>query len=249
VEKRIANIRAMRDGTGVSLTEIEARALAGEWYEFHVAKHSPRVRERWQAWDMLLDDLDDEVQETLTEDELRYNPELARDDEFVQAFRRGQRRDREFLASKGLVLSTEARRRFLSYLYDDFRAALKTADRLGEEGDYGPDDYAKRFPKRAPADTGIAPWDLFQNWVAAKQPAQSTVESWRYVFLAMRAHFAERSAGSITADDAETWIKGLISEERSAGLFGTHGSQRAGLSSAGASRKSRCRGMRSRTSR
>ena len=38
IEARIANIRAERKGEGLSLTAQEARALAGEWYHWFIAR-------------------------------------------------------------------------------------------------------------------------------------------------------------------------------------------------------------------
>ena len=52
-------------------------------------------------------------------------------------------------------------------------------------------------------------------WVAERKPARSSVESWRYVFDAMTKHFKDRSAGSITADEAQGWVSGLT-DKRSA---------------------------------
>jgi hypothetical protein len=53
IEARIANIRATRNGDGRSLTPKEARALAGEWYEWfaRMAKNScaADVREQYYA--------------------------------------------------------------------------------------------------------------------------------------------------------------------------------------------------------
>ena len=39
VEAKISNIRAQRLGEGISLTRQQARALAGEWYDWFVAQH------------------------------------------------------------------------------------------------------------------------------------------------------------------------------------------------------------------
>lgn len=58
---------------------------------------------------------------------------------------------------------------------------------------------------------------LFERWVKDKQPAASTVETWRYVFRSMEGKFAGRSAASIPADEAKAWIQSLVTEERSAG--------------------------------
>ncbi len=42
------------------------------------------------------------------------------------------------------------------------------------------------------------------------------MESWRYVFRAMTQHFKDRSAASISAEEAQRWLKGLITHERTA---------------------------------
>ena len=49
-----------------------------------------------------------------------------------------------------------------------------------------------------------------------KKPAQGTIESWRYVFAAMTKHFKDRSAASISPDEAQGWVKGLVGPGRSA---------------------------------
>jgi hypothetical protein len=45
VEGRIATIRAARDGIGQPLTRHQARALAGEWYEWFTARHAEATTE------------------------------------------------------------------------------------------------------------------------------------------------------------------------------------------------------------
>ena len=78
--------------------------------------------------------------------------------------------------------------RFLDWLYDDLSAALSRLIRIAQ-GDYGDDKYAERFPKFEGPDSGETPLQLFDKWVAEKQPARSTVESWSYVFKAMAEAF------------------------------------------------------------
>jgi integrase len=87
------------------------------------------------------------------------------------------------------------------------------------EGDHGPDKYLARFPTDAEdSDSGITPWQLFVKWVAERQPAEGTVESWRYPFRELAGHFGDdRSAASITVEEADAWVKSLITSERSAG--------------------------------
>src|SRR5262249_39904560 len=122
----------------------------------------------------------------------------------------------QFLAAKQIALTNTARNLFLDFLYEDLAAALRRLIRLSK-GDYSPDKYAERFPRAAEGtDSGITPWALFEKWIEERQPAASSIESWRYVFLAMSEHFKDRSAASIMPEEARSWIKGLVSPERSA---------------------------------
>jgi hypothetical protein len=60
VAGRIAAIRAERTGEGVALTPQQARALAGEWYEWFIARHPVNDQRKWEA-------LRDRVREALRE--------------------------------------------------------------------------------------------------------------------------------------------------------------------------------------
>ena len=104
---------------------------------------------------------------------------------------------------------------FLDWLYDDLAAAFGRLMRVAS-GDYGDDKYAERFPKFEGTDSGETPKQLFDNWIAEKKPALSTIETWVYVFDAMAAHFKDRSAASITPDEAQAWISSLVGKQRSA---------------------------------
>jgi hypothetical protein len=121
----------------------------------------------------------------------------------------------QFLATKRLTLNVEGRESFLYWLYDDLAAVLARLGRLAE-GDYGDDEYAKRFPKFEGLDSGETPAQIFEKWVAEKRPAPSTEESWRYPFRAMAAYFPNRSVASITPEEAKDWIASLVSPKRSA---------------------------------
>jgi hypothetical protein len=48
VDARIEAIRAERTGDGVGLTPQQARALAGEWYEWFIARHPAVNRSKWE---------------------------------------------------------------------------------------------------------------------------------------------------------------------------------------------------------
>jgi integrase len=218
VTARIDAIRAERKGEGITLTRQQARALAGEWYQWFIARYPMSDLEKWDA-------IRDQVHETLREavgdaewersdpDELwRQNPKLRKE---VYPILADVGETAQFLALKRLALNVEGRESFLYWLYDDLAAVLGRLRRLAE-GDYGDDDYAKRFPKFEATDAGDTPQQLFDKWVSARKPAYGTIESWSYVFAALQQKFAERSAGSITSDEAREWVRGLISKVRGA---------------------------------
>ena len=117
----------------------------------------------------------------------------------------------QFLAMKRLALNNEARDRFLDWLYEDLAEALRKLLRIAE-GDYSADRYVERFPKFDGLDSGETPQQLFEAWVLERKPARSSIESWRYVFAAMTEHFKERGASSITADEAQEWVRSLRGE-------------------------------------
>jgi integrase len=219
VEGRIAAITAARKGEGVTLTKRDARALAGAWYEWFTSRHPHEQHE----WDELRDRVQSELRANVSEEEFeRPGPDaLWRDREDVRAALRPVLADigetAQFLAAKQLMLNGEAHALFLDYLYEDLAAALRRVERLSQ-GDYSPDRYRERFPKLelTREDASDTPWQLFQKWVAAKAPAQSTVESWRYPLRDLTTHLDGRAAASILTEEADAWIRSLVTSERSA---------------------------------
>jgi integrase len=217
-EAHITAIRAKRNGEGIALTERQARALAGEWYEWFVARHPTSNLKKWEA---LRDEVHEAMREAVGDAEWERNEpdDLWRDDEELRRTVRPVLADvgetAQFLAMKGQVLSREAHDRFVDWLYEDLSAALRRLIRQAQ-GDYRDDGYAKRFPKFEATDAGETPQQLFDRWVNERKPAVSTVDTWRYFFSDMSAHFEGRSGGSISPHEAQAWIAGLIGKERSA---------------------------------
>ena len=120
----------------------------------------------------------------------------------------------QFLASRGLVLTTDARTLFLDCVAPDYLAAISQLQRRAE-GDYSPDDRPQQFPQFTRQEkTSVSPWALFDQWVKEAKPAASTVNRWRSVFLALEAKF--KSADEITEDAAREWMRSLVNGERSA---------------------------------
>src|SRR5262249_48657874 len=120
---------------------------------------------------------------------------------------------------RGIVLTPEASERFLDAVQTEFAPAMNLLISRAQ-GDYSPDRRPKRFPKLAPTASGqsaaLSPFELFEAWVKASERGGSTVNRWRAVFLDLQAHFADRSAGSITEYEARAWKDRLITPTRSA---------------------------------
>jgi integrase len=223
VERRIATIRAAKRGEGQSLTQRQAFALAGEWYVWYVAQHeeNPGTVEHWRRmWDVLIARLEKHAPDWVTEEGWR-DLEWTKEPEVragVRPLIADECKTAQFLASKSVVLNIEAQALFLDCVLDEFMAAILLLERRANR-DYSVDTRLAELPKfdgrkivRATGKT--SPWQLFEAWVKARQPAASGVNRWRCVFLDLEQRF-ER-ASDITEDDAREWSRQLITTVRKA---------------------------------
>jgi integrase len=226
IERRIAAIRDEAAGRGRSLTRLEALALAGEWYQWFVRRYEDDPGDA-EAWEELLGEMRHALLECAPA-WFRKNESLDPDwkwaeDEDVRVHMRPLIADKaetaQFLASRGLALTPEARDRFLDAAEDEFSAALQLLVRRANR-DYTPDTRPERFPKFALAPqaspSGPSCFELFQAWIKAVNPGTSTIDRWRAVFLDLQSYFTDRSAGSINQDEAREWKDRLVTKERSA---------------------------------
>jgi hypothetical protein len=80
VTARIEAIRAERRGEGISLTRQQARALAGEWYHWFIARHPTTDLEKWDA---IREQVHDALRQAVGDAEWEHSDpdELWRDDE------------------------------------------------------------------------------------------------------------------------------------------------------------------------
>jgi hypothetical protein len=121
----------------------------------------------------------------------------------------------QFLASKGVVLNTEAQALFLDCVLPEFIAAILRLERLAG-GNYEADERPSQFPKydgrTVRPGNSMTPWALFDAWAKATQPAASTVNRWRSVFLDLDKRFA--NAGDITEDETRDWARKLVTPQR-----------------------------------
>lgn len=225
IESRIAAIRASARGEGQDLAPRQARALAGDWYGWFVGRHEddPGHPETWGSQQeqlvdsirLLAPDWFDQDRDAGQEDRWLRDPDVRVKARPVVA---DMAETSQFLASRGLVLSNEARDRFLDCVEDEYFAALRLLERRAS-GDYTPDPRPQRFEKFAPSLVPVAGetcWQLFERWIGAKKPGTSTVGRWRGVFLNLDAAFTGRAAASISVPEANDWKNGLIGGRRSA---------------------------------
>jgi integrase len=227
IEARIANIRAERKGEGRTLSPMQARALAGEWYLWWTARHlaKPTDLKHWQDFYEHLCDCayDGAVAVTGGLDappgwnatEVWEQNYEARAD--ARAMAADWAETSQFLHAKHLTLDPAAREFWLDYVCRDLFAALNLLIRRGQ-GDYSEDTHPKEFPKlERAADPSLTPWTLFKRWVAEVKPAASTADRWRGVFLKLEEDFPSHSAAALTTEEIRRWLRGLANPERSAG--------------------------------
>lgn len=226
IEARIANIRAERNGEGRTLSPMQARALAGEWYLWWTTRHlaKPTDLKYWMdfyeqlcgcAYDgavSVTGGLDEPPGwDAATVWEQDYE---ARED--ARAMAADWAETSQFLHAKHLTLDPAARDLFLDYVCRDLFVALNLLIRRAN-GDYSEDTHPKEFPKLERAtDPSLTPWALFERWVAEVKPAISTVDRWRGVFLKLKEDFPTHSAATLTTEEIREWLRGLITPKRTA---------------------------------
>jgi integrase len=170
-------------------------------------------------WDVLILELESHAGDEVHEQHWR-NLEWTRDPTVRAGIRpviADEAKTAQFLASKGVVLTSEAQALFLDCMLDEFIAAILLLERRAL-GDYSEDERLSQFPKydgrTVKPRGGLTPWALFNAWANAIQPAPSTVNRWRSVFLDLDKRFS--SADDITEDDAREWARKLVTPKRGA---------------------------------
>jgi hypothetical protein len=151
VETRIETIRAAQRGEGQSLSQRQAFALAGEWYVWYVRRHeeNPGTPEHWNnLWVALIERLEDYAPDHVIEHGWR-DLEWTREPEVLEGIRpqiADEAKTAQFLASKDVVLNTEAQVLFLDCVLPEFIAAILRLERLAG-GNYEADERPSQFPK------------------------------------------------------------------------------------------------------
>ena len=221
IEARIANIRAARKGEGRTLTPKEARALAGEWYQWFTARMEIHnwpsdVWEDYQAsvrFDLYGPAMAGGV---FSGDPLEFWERDAGMRERVRPLIADEAKSSQFLAAKQLVLDAASRDMFLDYVTRDFFAALALLARRAR-GDHGSDKWVEQFPRyERTADPNLTPWSLFERWITKAKPANSTIDRWRGVFLRLQSDFPNTGAAALLPEQMQEWANRLIDSDRTA---------------------------------
>jgi integrase len=224
MEARIKNIRAEQKGEGRTLSPMQARALAGDWYLWWTARHlaKPSPVAHWNDFrGRLIDRAWAGAEDVGDRDAPDWNPAAVWDQDYdarepARAMAADYGETSQFLHSKRLTLEPAARELFLDYLCRDMFDALDLLMRRAK-GDYSEDTHPKEFPKfERTADPGLTAWTLFERWVTQMGPATSTVDRWRAVFLKLQEDFPNHSAATFTSEEVKAWLDGLITGERTA---------------------------------
>ncbi len=221
IEARFANIRAAHKGERRTLTPLQARAHAGDWYRWYVGRQEADTRPAafWQdyqasMWGGLYEAAT--AAGMLTGDPLDFWDREPAMREHVRPIIGDETKSRQFLASKNLALDPASEAMFLDYVTRDFFVALALLARRAR-GDHSPDEYPKHFPQPSAADPTLSAWALFEKWIAGAKPAAGTIARWRTVFLRLAADFPSTNAAALLPDDMQMWANGLIDSDRAAG--------------------------------
>jgi integrase len=201
-----------RDGA-VSLSYKEIMALAGLWYRDLLVDHQdePGDADNWATFqDFLRDGLayfDPDSDGTEREP---YDPKQG-----LRVLSRWFNID-NFLAARGLNVDHQSRTRLVEHVAIALIQGAETLRRRAD-GDYGPDEVAKRFPiweptKRAPANRTSSPraTDLLEGWAKEAKPAQSTLDLWRTYVESFTRFMGREEASSFQRPDIVRWKLHLI---------------------------------------
>jgi hypothetical protein len=132
--------------------------LAGEWYDWFLARHSSTDKD----WEQVLEQLQDAMRAAVGRKRWEENHpnELWEQEEELRETLRPLLADTgetsQFLATKTIALNNQSRALFLDFLYKDLAAALKLLIRHSE-GDFSRDTYGEKFPKLEDANCGNTP--------------------------------------------------------------------------------------------
>jgi len=226
IASRIERLRAETRGEGLpSLTHRQVHVLAGQWYVWTVDQYEEEPGNPEQ-WDLMAEEYETSFTKFMRGDEDDHTPWTPAQRRSVHRALASLGRVEEFLQTRRIVLSADAKATLLDAIEGEFMPALATLRRRAG-GDYRQDRRPEKFPTTAgltnlkpsrPSgpSSGLTMWGAFELWIDERKPAPSSVNRWRAVFSALRETFGARDLVTITTEEAQEWIEGLTTEDRSA---------------------------------
>jgi len=229
---RFDALRAANAGHLATLDHRQIHALVGQWYMEFVHEHEIRPGDP-AGWQMALEQFGDALTMAggLAE---RDHDDLLRDPDVLAAIRndwpvpedplidrgfsiaRATQAD-QWLMDHGYALTRESRDAFLDALAPRYADALALLIRRAR-GDFSRDPIAETFPTLTPikAISGkeLSIRALFDQWIEATKPAAGTISRWRGVIDVAAKRWPDLRR--ITDADAREWVKGLVTDDRSA---------------------------------
>ncbi len=224
ITSRIERLRSEARGEGLpSLTQRQARALAGDWYAWFVRRHeeNPGDPDDWALQFEQYEDACLAFDNRLDERDGPPPPRGPKASRHVHDALLSLGSVPAFFGEQGVVLSKAAEASFLDAMEEEFTAAMRLLSRRAG-GDYRPDRRPERFPivdlktaRPAPPETtslsGLTCWAAFELWIEGRKPAPATINRWRAVFVNLKGTFGDRDAATITAGEAQAWVDGCVS--------------------------------------
>ena len=218
ITARIEAIRAERKGEGISLTRQQARALAGEWYHWFIARHPTTDLEKWdaireQVHDALREAVGDAEWERSDPDELWREDQKLRKEVYPVLADVGE--TAQFLAMKRLTLNTEGRESFLYWLYDDLAAVLKKLERLAKVTT-AMTVTLSAFRNLKQQMRAIRPSNSLTNGYLSASQLTARLKAGATCSGRFRRNLGGAAQARSHQTKPETWIRMLINSERSA---------------------------------
>ncbi len=226
IEERIDRLRSSGEAAPQSLTQRQAHALIGRWYDwFTAAKGDEGLAVE------AVDDIYERYRAVIESGIRSFDPVLDENEDYqertpvhavhVRAFVTAFSEIDPFLVAEGVSLTENARCALVDTLESDFVAALGLLRRRAE-GDYSPDEHLKTFPKDEAISrlqnqrglSGMTIWHAFEGWVKERKPAAATVNRWRGVFQNLSTFHEGGDVALFTEDHAVAWKNSLATEGR-----------------------------------
>ncbi len=217
VNARFDALRAAREGRRRTLDHRETHALVGQWYGEYVGRYESNPGDP-EGYERELHDFIEGLRFD-PEDAEREADSLLSDPAILAAVRDDVAKATEadqWLMDHGHALTPESRAAFLDALAPRYADALALLIRRAR-GDFSHDPIRETFPTLEPPQAkpkAVSIGALFDQWIAEKKPAAGTVRRWQGVIDAAEARFPDLR--KVTEGDARTWLKSLVTAERSA---------------------------------